>query len=205
MNQIVTHEPRQQPLTAEKFLQLEAAIEKSFTAKPVFTSIRVPVKDDLGNIYRWEHDLIETGLSLVPNGNPDPRLVDAMKRPATAQAIALHLKRLESHKRHVRGGFSWQVIVEDAVKDLIGVSEWAVMKAYDRLRKTEGDFFPSVNEIVKAVRFYDDALKTEPKANVKPIPKTESVARNAEKVAEILHTAGIPHSKEFCQQCKGAV
>lgn len=205
MNQLTILEPRQAPMSVEDFNKLEAWIDKSFTVKPITEGRSVPVKDDNGIIYRWEHDVFETGLSLTPQGTVDPKVIDAMKRPATSKTIAYHLTRLSAHKRNTKGGFAFQVIVEDVTKDLEGVSEWAVIKAYEKLRKAEGDFFPSANEIVKAVNVYEDAIKMLGQKNEnKPIAMIEEkpLVKGKAKVAEILHNANIAHDKEYCEQCK---
>jgi hypothetical protein len=176
MNQLTTLEPRQAPITPEDFQKLEAVIEKSFDLRPVYKSIRRPVADDNGNVYRWEHDVEEVGLSLSQKTEADQRLLDAMRRPATAQIIAYHLTRLSAHKRNTKGGTAFQVIVEDLKRDLDGVSEWALVKAYEDLRKEEGDFFPSANHIAERVKYYQGALE-----NINPQSKTLVIPRETKK------------------------
>lgn len=209
MNQLATLEPRQSPLSKEDFGKIEALIERNYRLKPKTEGRSMPKVDAEGNIYGWEYQTVEAGLALIPLTQAvDRRLVEAVQRPATRQIIAYHLTRLSAHKRNTRGGFGFQVIVEDACRDLEGCSEWAICKAYDELRRAESPFFPDLVEIEKAVNRYDRAAKAmgQPMEARKPRPVEietgqEKTLERKRQVAETLHAAGLAHSRQFCGLC----
>lgn len=208
MNQIAILEPREQPLTVDDYKKIEMQIEKNFRVKSLRYSKSMPKVDNHGDIYGWESESFETGIEFILTGAPSPKLIDAMTRPATSKHIAYHLTRLSAHKHNAQGGFRFQVIIEDACRDLEGASEWAVCKAYDKLRYADGNFFPSVKEIVDAVRWFDTAAQkirapaeTSHQIEAEYDPKVEKTPEGKARVAEALHNARIPHDKEFCAQC----
>lgn len=210
-NAIAILEPRQTPITTEDFDKIETLVEKHFHTQTMREGRSMPKVDNAGETYGWEYQTIETGLRMTPKASLDPRLLDSIRRPVTKQILAYHLTRLSAHKRNTRGGFAFQVIVEDACRDLDGVSEWAVFKAYDQLRKADGPFFPDLEDIVKAVKWFDDAARNigTPAEPVKPKPVPVQQEEPWEKptdakkaaVAKLMHNAGLPHDREFCEQC----
>jgi hypothetical protein len=211
MNQLTVLEPRQAPITTEDFNKIEALIEKSFHVGTITEGRQVPQVDTEGDIYGWEFQSVPIGIVLHPRGEVDTRLIDAIQRPATRQQIAYHLTRLSAHKRNAKGATAFQVIIEDACVDLQGRSEWAIVKACDSLRKSEGDFFPSLNDIRKEAEWYDRAAQNIRERKKEPefiIPKEgpkppEDRVKGKAFVAMTLHNAGIPHLPDDCSQCKG--
>lgn len=202
MNQLTTLEPREKPLSVEDYQKLETLLASNY--KILTDLVSVPLVDTHGEVYGWRKEARQVGIAITSD-TLDPRVIQAVQRPATKKAIGVHLTRLAAHKHNARGGIAFQVIVEDACRDLEGCSEWAVMKAYDRLRNEPGDFFPSLKTIVDTVKWFDAGAKSmgEKKETKQERPAEQKQDRTEGKyrVAQVMHDAGLPHDKEFCRGC----
>jgi len=82
----------------------------------------------------------------------DPRLVEAIQRPATIEAIIYHFTRLAAHKRNTKGDMGFQILLEDIAHDLRYASEWAIVKACIELRNDPSPFSQSTK--LSSIRFY---------------------------------------------------
>lgn len=205
MNQLTVLEPREKPLTVEAFEKIEEVLHRHFEVKTLTAAQSVPKVDAQGEIYGWEIRAVPVGVGIKAKGEVDTRIVDAVQRPATKAAINFHLTKLSAHKRTTQGGMAFKIILSDAERDLEGCSEWAVMKAYDKLRNEPGDFFPSLKTIVDTVKWFDAGARSMGNTPAKhtPLPVTPKEDRTEGKyrVASVMHKAGIPHDKEFCREC----
>lgn len=209
MNELTQY--REKPLTLEDFSKLENLASRFMAVKEKTISKPVPVADNDGNIYRWEYDLIPVGTDVCFTGNPDERVMDAIMRPATRQAVAIHLARLCQHKPYARGHEGFQVVVEDMLHDLDGCSEWAVIKTCEHFRLSRTTrFFPDTADFVDGIKKLDDSIRVA-YANRQPAPKQIPMEKhmavpkpNEEqkaKIAKMLHDAGIAHDGTFCEGC----
>jgi len=206
---------REKPLTMEEFSKLELHASRFMTIREKLVSKPVPRVGSDGEVYGWERDLVTSGVEVFFKTQPDDRVMEAISRPATRQAIGMHLQRLYDHKPYGRGVSGWQTVVEDLIHDLDGCSEWALLKACEGFRlDTELTFFPDTAKIVSAVRSLDEQIrwayagrpslkKAEVQAEEPKPPKPTDETRA--KVAKTLHDAGIPHDKEFCKSCSEAL
>lgn len=154
--------PRDQPLSVSDFSKLEAAVEKSFDARPVEKSVFKPKLDYEGKPYGETFDVVQTGLELITVGDVDRRLVEAIQRPTIPTHTIYHLSRLAAHMRNTRGETGFQAILEDLAYDLRGVSEWAIVKACEHFRRSGLPFFPSAHDFVDRARLFDRAVRTLP-------------------------------------------
>lgn len=166
---------RPQPLTLETFERLEHHVNKHFSVREKFVSKSVPKLDNEGNIYGWERDLVPAGYELFVKEKPDQKLLDAMKRPATQEAIVKHLTRLSMHKKFTDGNSGFKIVLGDLCEFLSGMSEYAVMKVCERfILDTSSKWFPQTAEIVSAVRSLEDQLRyvgEAPKPKAEPQPE----------------------------------
>lgn len=205
--------PRETPLAADDFARIERVIAKHIHIAPRMISQSVPVRDDLGHVYRWESQLVEAGHEITVRGEVDPRLFDAVKRPSTPGHVAAHLTRLAAHLRHTKGDSAWQIVIEDVARGLIGVSEWAVMKACAEFRAGNCPFFPDTPELLRVIRKWNDlaqhmgATKDEVTPKEKRIAAWHKPTTNERKsVAKILHDGGFHSVRsdcvEFCEDCR---
>lgn len=202
---------REHPLTVEEFRKLETTAARFMTVKEKLMGKSMPVADHAGEIYRYEHQLVSTGAEVFFKGEPDERVLESIMRPATRQAIAMHLTNLTLHKAYARGKEGFQIVVEDIIHDLNGCSEWALIKSCESFRLQRGNkFFPDTADLVHAVRNLDESVRwayaARPSAKSMPVMQIEE--KHLEKtdegrasVANTLHCAGIPHDKTFCQKC----
>lgn len=208
MNQITTY--REKPLTMEEFSRLEAYAEKFITVKEKLISKSVPKVDTNGEVYGWERDLVPQGTEVFFKAEPDERLMDSLQRPATRQAIGVHLQRLYDHRPYGRGDSGWLTVVEDLIHDLNGCSEWSILKTCETFRLQRGArFFPETADLVHVIKALDEGLRwayaarpstrkiEAPQPERIPAPTDEGRAR----VAKALHDVGLPHDKTFCAQC----
>lgn len=208
MNQITTY--REKPLSMEEYSRLEAHAGKYLSIREKLVSKSVPKVDSAGEIYGWEHDLVPQGVDVFFKAEPDERLMESLQRPATRQAIGIHLQRLYDHRPYGRGDAGWLTVVEDLIHDLSGCSEWALLKTCETFRLQQGArFFPETADLVAAVKRLDESLRwayaarpntrkiEAPQEERIPAPTDEGRAR----VAKVMHDAGLPHDKTFCAQC----
>lgn len=151
---------RETPLTVADFAKLEDLLNRDAVTKPITRSISVPLKDHDGFIYKWDFALETVGLEILPHGDIDHRLIEAIQRPATSTGAIYHFTRLAATKRNTRGDAGFQVALEDLAYDLRGRSEWAIMKACEFFRAQPSPFFPDHSEIIAKVELYDRASKT---------------------------------------------
>lgn len=206
MNELTVQlQPRQAALTIQDFGKLERLIETTFEAKPIYEPCSIPQKDADGNIYAWEAGVIETGLEVTIHGEPNKKLLEAIRRPATAGHIVAHITRLAAHLRHTKGKSAFQIIAEDIGNDLNGVSEWAVMKACEQFRQTGKPFFPDTPELITTIRKWDDFSRKAAGLDKRPEKKKEAPrgegwqkASEAQKdyVRKLLEENGIKPHKE---------
>lgn len=179
MTKITTY--REKPLSMEEFSKLETYAEKCMTIREKHVSKSVPKTDADGNIYGWERDLVPAGKEVFFKSEPDERVMEAIMRPATKEAIFIHITRLSEHKPYGRGASGWQTIVEDLIHDLNGSSEWAIIKACEQFRLTKGmTFFPDTAELVHSIRNLDEQVRwayaarpssKKPEQTVEPVAK----------------------------------
>jgi hypothetical protein len=156
MNQLV---PRHQPLEPAALDKLEEIAAKHFVVREKTVQKRVPVTDDLGNVYRWEFDLVPEGVEIFIHGEPDQKLLDAVNRPATKPLIMAHLSKLSAHKRYTQGEAGLQIVITDIASHLEGVSEYALVKVLRDLQLDPSPFWPDTGTIVARVRDFSDQLR----------------------------------------------
>lgn len=151
--------PRQNPLGEADFLQIEKDIEQnaSRTEQPIYGSL--VTRDKSGEIVSREFDRIGTRVVFSGFQNIPVSTLQEIQRPATMSSIIYHLTRLAVHRRHADGPEALGVRVSDLASDLRGVSEWAIVSACRDLRKF-GRFFPTNEEILKAVAVYTDQISS---------------------------------------------
>lgn len=156
MNELTIIQPRQTALTPKDFNKLESLVEKNFDLKEKYTFGSVETTDECG-VHKWERGIIGTELQLTPNGDINPLLTEALQRPYSNPSVGVHITRLSVHKGFKGGDFGLQVVIEDAIKDLSGKSEWALVKACEEIRKDAEKFF-SYPVFVDLVNKYHNAL-----------------------------------------------
>lgn len=117
----------------------------------------VPVLDKDGHYVKSEFDVIRSRFIFDRHTNPPNKIADALKRPALAQHIAIHLTRLAAHMRQT-GGDGFKFVIEDISRDLEGCSEWAVIEACREFRQSGKPFFPVTGDIIKTVNKYQGAI-----------------------------------------------
>lgn len=209
MNQIITY--REKPLSMEEYSKLELHAGKYITVKEKLIRKNTPKVDEHGEVYGWEYDLVSCGSEVFFKTEPEERLMEALQRPATRQAIGVHLQRLYDHRPYARGNSGWQTVVEDLIHDLNGCSEWAILKTCESFRKQKGaTFFPQTADLIMEVKRLDESLRwayaARPSAKKLEMPKVPDAEKKTDegrtRVAHALHDAGIPHDKEFCLKCK---
>lgn len=206
---------RPSALTVEDAGKIDNLLNTHWTVKRRWKTVRVPdERDELGLVTRWRDDLIEDGWNAEAIGTPDPRLVEAIQRPAAVDYVVAHLTRLAAHLRFTKGAKAWQIVVDDVARDLGMVSEWALVRACAELRAADSPFFPDTPALLAKVREWDDfakrlsALREEPESapriEDKGWQKPDAAAKA--RVAKIMHDGGLHAGKcaeyaEFCQQC----
>ena len=159
----VTLPAREKPLTVPDFAKIETLIENSCTVKSIRKHGSLPKKDPDGFIYAWTFESTEIGLEIIAIEDIDPRLIDAVQRPASSQGVIYHFTRLAALKRNTKGDVGFQVTLEDLAYDLRGRSEWAIMKSCEYFRKQKSPFFPDHAEILEIVeKFHKAALTIKP-------------------------------------------
>lgn len=204
---------RPAPLTAEEYRRLDALAEKAISIKEKLMPKSVPVMDTNGEIYRWERDLVPCGIEVHFRIEPDERLMESLMRPAAPTAIAKHLTDLAAHKPYGRGEGGFQVIVRDMLHDLAGCSEWALLKTCEHFRLSRNSrFFPDSADLVHAAKSLDEQVRwayasrgkpaMEQARTPSPQPAQVKTDEGRANIAKVLHDAGIPHDKQFCEQCK---
>ena len=163
-------EYRKQELSEEQGNVLMQMFEQHYRLETV--DRKIPLKDEEGRIYGWEHDFEKVGYSV--RGGAPTKLVEAVQRPASIQHIAAHLTRLSAHKRWSKGS-AFEHFLEDAMRALAGVSEFAVVKACDEFHKQRNPFYPDTGELIQAVLRWDEWVNPRPK---KEKPKKEEFVSN---------------------------
>ncbi len=152
MNELTIIEPRPQPLTDKDYSKLEELVDDNFKFKTKFKRVWAKIDKHSG-----EYDYIEDGLDLVPTKDVPQQLIESLQRPFSNPSVGIHLTRLSVHKGFKGGDFGLQVIIEDAIKDLSGKSEWAFMKACSEIRKDSEEFF-KYSTFVALVDKYHNSL-----------------------------------------------
>jgi len=149
---------RENPLSDRDIDKIYNALIGAAVTKDVYG--QVPVRDGKGEITDWKFD--RTGRRQVFDAEKiQPLLRDALLRPASRKTIAYWLTRLGAHKRVTTGGEALAVRVSDISSALEGVSEWAVIQAYDDLWRSEGAFYPESADLLKTIREKDRDLKNQ--------------------------------------------
>lgn len=139
-------------------MQSEAERVITIKEKAIFTS--VPVKDDLGQICRWEYENVPCGFDVHFRETPSAELIEFIKKPASDTYIAKTLNDLSAHKPYARGAEFFAVIVRDLVQDLKGYSHWAIKKTCEKFRRDpDTTFFPDTAQFIKEVRDLHDQIK----------------------------------------------
>lgn len=202
MNEIVIY--REKPLSVEDFHKLDTAAGRFLTIREKLVSKSVPVVDNAGETYRWERALVPGGVEVFFRSEPDDRVMESLMRPATRQAVAVHLQRLYDHKPYARGEQGWQTVVEDLLHDLRDCPEWALLRTCEAFRLARGNrFFPDTADLVAGVRELADRVRwayaaraktVETKADPEPVHKDPPEERA--KTVKMLHDAGF-HSAEL--------
>lgn len=203
MNEITL---RPLPLTPDETRKLDEAAEKYLSFRERHVATLVWEKDEYGDPVQRRR-IIESGPEIFPKGDVPAALMDSLKRKAAPATINAHLARLAAHKPWARGPAAWAVILNDLTNDLAQVGEWAVIKTCEHYRRDpESTFFPDTAKFLKRARDLEFALRNvRPAVYPAPIvrkPAEPTAERNPTRVAEVLHDARIPHSREFCAQCK---
>ncbi len=158
MNEVTKY--RENPLTLEDFKKLEIHAAKYLTVREKMVSKSVPKVDHHGETYGWEYDLIPQGMEIFFKSQPPDALMESLQRPATRQAIGIHLQHLYDHRPYGRGDAGWQTVVENLIHDLSGCSEWAILKACEMFRLSRGGkFFPDTADLVYTVKNLDEQLR----------------------------------------------
>ncbi len=158
MNEIIEY--REKPLTEVEFQKLSSVADKYFLFKPKLVGKRVPKRCEDGEIYGWEHDLVESGYEIITKGEPPLKLIESIKRPATKEAIRRHLYTLSIMKRYTGGDVGFSVIVHELEKRLTNCSEYALMKICEDLAMdTRSQFFPDPAVIVANVVSFQNQLE----------------------------------------------
>lgn len=150
---------RPKPLSASDFAKIEDIIITTCKTEEIRRDKKIPVLDENGIPYRWEFDTEIVGIQITKTDQTDPRLIEAIQRPATIEAILYHFTRLAAHKRNTKGETGFQILLEDIANDLRYASEWAIVKACIDLRNDPSPFFPDHKTIIDKVDFYDKASK----------------------------------------------
>ena len=199
---------RENPLNEQQFKNLEMAFKNNFSFKQKTIRKSIPKVDNNGDIYGWEYDLIPCGHEIFKKGSPDKQLLEALLRPATNSAIGKHLTRLEQHKVYTKGQEGFQIILEDMIHDLKGVSEFAIIKICENFRlDTKDKYFPLTASLVSEIKNFDDQLRwngeyMQPRLEKKQEPEYQKPNDDGKRrVADVLHNANLPHSKDYCAKC----
>lgn len=162
MNQITVVQYRDKPLTVEAFGKLEALANRFMSIREKTVGKSMPVFDHNDEIIRWEYQLVPCGMEVFFKTEPDQAVMASIRRPATPEAIGIHLTRLCQHRPYGRGQEGWGMVVEDLMRDLAGCSEWALMKVCEGYRLQRGKdttFFPATADLVAAVKALDDQIR----------------------------------------------
>lgn len=205
MNELTQY--RDPPLAIEEFSQLDAMAKKAISFRERGVIQLSWEIDEYGDKVQ-KRQVVPCGPELFAKGEIDERLLKAMKTPAPAKNIIVHLTRLRAHKPYATGEDAWKIIIFDLCKDLHGVSEYAVMKTCEHFRQdTTIRFFPDTSILQRRIKDLDFSIRNlnnPPKAedDPKPEPWIPDGQDRRRKVAEILHNAGIAHSKDFCGMCE---
>jgi hypothetical protein len=197
--------------TQVQFFRIEA--ERVVCIREKISGKSIPVKDNDGNVYRWEYDLVRCGSEVHFREQPSADLLKFILQPATDAQIGKMLFDLVAHKPFSRGEEAFAVVTRDLAKDLAGCSGWAIKKICEKFRRDITErFFPDTAVFVFEVRALNDQLRCnsdtaarqkrndppQPVAEPTPVKTYEGKAR----VAEILHNSKIPHDREHCRQCR---
>jgi hypothetical protein len=177
-------EARPKPLSEEDFIKLNIAAEKYLTIRNTY--------DSNGK----ELDLI-----LSDKGNMPIALLDSLQRPLNTGAIAIQLTKLSFYKSFRGGENGLKVIIVDAKKDLVGKSEWALLKACEEIRKSSDEFF-NYGDFLKSVSRFDYALqrmkRKEQEENNKTAGEEENnipTAKQKRRRLKLLHLATKQHDQ----------
>ena len=208
--------PRAKPLDIANFEKIETLIGTVFKVTPRTESVSVPMKDDLGHVYRYESQSVQTGWTIEQTQKPPIGFLESLRRPAAPGYITAHLTRLEAHLKHTRGPAAFTVICEDIDRDLAGISEWAVVKACETFRKSGKPWFPDTPDFQTEARKWDEFTKTL-SGSGQPVAKKPEVAlvhrqydeRTPEmktRVADMMHGKGFHNGHEArmadgCRKC----
>lgn len=152
--------PRPSPLENDDVAKMDAAIGQFFRVerKPTYGS--VPVRDERGEIFRHEFDVVGYSDSYEPTADVPERLRDAMLRPATRQHLVFHLTRLAAHRRDTRGKEAFAAFLEDVSQDLVGVPEWSVVLACREMRGKNETWYPTTGEIMATIKRHQDKVES---------------------------------------------
>lgn len=205
---------RNKPLEMDEFEKLDVLAEKNITFKKRFVDIVVWVTDEYGE-KKQQRDLVERGSELFVRRDIDQRLIDSLRRQAPAKSMIVHFTRLAQHKPFGRGNEGWAIVLEDLCKDLQGMSEYAIIKVCEQYRQdTEITFFPDTAKLQTRIRDLDASLRhlNDPPMNKidggiynhRPVFEQDGLEKR-QRVAGVMHDAHLPHSPDFCLQCKEGI
>lgn len=158
MNQLVTYRP--QPLAQNEFQHLDRVAERrlSFVERNDYAIVRE--RDEYGHMVERRKPMITGGPEVFKRGDVSPRLMESILRPVDPRHLAIHLVNLSHHKAFARGEEAWRVVCADIMRDLEGVSEYALIKCCEYFRRqTDTRFFPDSAVFVRRVRDLDFSLR----------------------------------------------
>jgi hypothetical protein len=173
MSQIAIYRP--QPLSTEDFRKLEAIAHDTLDIALKNVDELFWTTDEYGDRIQRKRSIM-AGFDIAPKQEINPVLLESLKRQTTPRHTAVHLTRLAAHKPWGRGEEAFSVIVEDLARDLIGVSEWAIVKTCEHYRKDDTiKFFPDTAAFLRIAIETDRSLKNiAPKKNANSADRSDA-------------------------------
>jgi hypothetical protein len=148
-------QPRAKPLDPNDIGKLRNALQKYSESSAVYGTTPKHDNDGVQYAESWE----KTGEVVRYDGESmSEPLKEALLRPATKQAIIVHVMHLALYLRDTRGKEALALVAKAIADDLGKVSEWAVVEGCRILRET-CKWYPAISEILDVVRKKDAELK----------------------------------------------
>ncbi len=141
-------------LSKNDMIQIDNLVE-------MLPKINITWEDVSDNLKPWKAKTMvrRRGLSRdLSDGEVD--ILKEICRPSTKSNRLAYISKLTAYRPTAKGTEDqYTLMLNDLADDLAGYCDYAVMKAIDDLRK-QGGFFPSANEIIQAVKYYDQTMKS---------------------------------------------
>lgn len=184
---------RDKPLSSNDFYKLETLIEQNVSFREKENYALVWEMDEYGDRVQVKRPT-GLGCEIFFYGELEPRLMEAVQRPAKDTHIGVHLMELAAHKPWGRGPEMWSIVVRDLTRDLAGVSEFCIVKACEKFRRDPDlKFFPDTAVLLSFIKEMDWRLKNVDKTRVKkadtnpapaPIVRTDKCRRRVSRIVK---------------------